>query len=179
MSLKKIAFVICAYCLSVISVQGQNLETFVKDYDKTEMYQIKKNHQQSWENVPQDQQGGWKQYKRWEYFWSQRLFPDATYKKAMNVYTDVHQQIKNKHFESTQSNNWKLIGPISNPEPYAINSKGMGRVNVARFHPTDPNTIWIGTASGGVWKTHNKGQTWESFPFTQFLSLGVSKSGIS
>lgn len=179
MSFKNIIFVTVMFCFCVFASYAQTLESFVKDYDKSDMYQIKKAHEQVWKDVPQDQQRGWKQYKRWEYFWSQRLYPNATYKQAIKIYSDIEQQITDKHFETTQANEWKLIGPTMNPKAYGLDSKGIGRVNVVRFHPTDPNTIWIGTATGGVWKTHNKGATWEDCPFTQFLSLGVSDIAIS
>ncbi|MCB0846012.1 MAG: T9SS type A sorting domain-containing protein, partial [Bacteroidetes bacterium] len=37
---------------------------------------------------------------------------------------------------------------------------GMGRINTIAFHPTDPNTFWVGVAQGGLWKTTNSGQSW-------------------
>ncbi len=29
-----------------------------------------------------------------------------------------------------------------------------GRARTIAFHPTDPNTVWIGTAQGGIWRTN-------------------------
>ena len=36
-----------------------------------------------------------------------------------------------------------------------------GRVRSLAFDPTDPNTIYAGTPFGGVWRTRDRGHTWE------------------
>ena len=48
-----------------------------------------------------------------------------------------------------------------------------GRILCVAFHPTDPNIMFVGSASGGLWKTTTNGNDWTSS--TQDLpSLGVS-----
>ncbi|MFA6570729.1 MAG: T9SS type A sorting domain-containing protein, partial [Bacteroidota bacterium] len=81
---------------------------------------------------------------------------------------------------STLSVKWKLLGPIDNPPSAGSTRKqGLGRVNRIRFAPNDTNVFWAASASGGVWKTIDGGKNWFTFPFTQFLSLGVSDIAIS
>ncbi len=54
-----------------------------------------------------------------------------------------------------------------------------GRILSIGFHPTDPNTMWVGSASGGLWKTTTGGTggpggiSWTYVP-TGFPVLGVS-----
>ena len=36
-----------------------------------------------------------------------------------------------------------------------------GRIRSIVIHPTDPNQMWIGSVSGGIWKTSNGGTTWQ------------------
>ncbi len=43
-----------------------------------------------------------------------------------------------------------------------------GRIRAILVHPTNPNTIWAGTATGGVWKTTNGGASW--FPLEDFMA---------
>ena len=54
----------------------------------------------------------------------------------------------------------------------------MGRVNAIALHPTDTNTMFIGAAAGGIWKTTDGGITWkvnsDSLP-----TLGVSAIAIN
>ncbi|MAT39766.1 MAG: hypothetical protein CL946_09205 [Ectothiorhodospiraceae bacterium] len=54
-------------------------------------------------------------------------------------------------------NQWVSIGPF--------NTAGRSRVVV--FHPDNPDIMYTGTASGGVWKSINGGASWE--PKTDFL----------
>jgi len=47
-----------------------------------------------------------------------------------------------------------------------------GRLRAIIVHPTTPDTMWVGSASGGVWKTTNGGAAW--FPLDDFMaSLSV------
>ena len=67
--------------------------------------------------------------------------------------------------ESIQSSTaqWTLVGP---------NNIG-GRVNAIAIHPTDPNTVYIGAANGGVWKTTNGGTHWTPLTDnTESLAMG-------
>ena len=51
----------------------------------------------------------------------------------------------------------------SNTLVYGMSAQGnpvYGAVNVILQSPTDPNTYWAATVSGGIWKTTNGGVTW-------------------
>lgn len=45
---------------------------------------------------------------------------------------------------------WRQIGPMSVG----------GRVRTIAVHPTDGNTLWIGAADGGVWRSTDRGANW-------------------
>jgi photosystem II stability/assembly factor-like uncharacterized protein len=48
-----------------------------------------------------------------------------------------------------------------------------GRITAIDAVVDDPNTIWLGAASGGVWKTHNGGDSWEPvFDEQPILNIG-------
>lgn len=47
-------------------------------------------------------------------------------------------------------NAWRLIGPT------AVG----GRINSIAPHPSDGRTVYVGAASGGVWKSTDRGDTW-------------------
>lgn len=71
-------------------------------------------------------------------------------------------------FASGQS--WAALGPapinVSGSLPYT------GRINSIALHPTDPQTLYIGTATGGVWKTTNGGTSWVPLTDDQCLAMG-------
>ncbi len=50
----------------------------------------------------------------------------------------------------TLLSNWKWLGP----------GNIGGRIRAIAIHPTKTNTMWIGSATGGIWKTTNGGASW-------------------
>lgn len=116
---------------------------------------------------------GWKQYKRWEWFWETRVdiqtgaFPKQL---ALDKLKSFNSQ---KRGQVADTGNWQPMGPNSSYGGYA----GVGRINCIAFHPTDNNTFWVGAASGGIWVTYNGGQTWQILN-NQTEVLGVSDIAI-
>src|SRR4029077_19665989 len=73
---------------------------------------------------------------------------------------------------------WVSLGPQpiyvpSNTSPTTFS----GRVTAVAPHPTNPATLYIGTDSGGIWRTTDNGATWASLtdgvpvPAIQSLAL--------
>jgi photosystem II stability/assembly factor-like uncharacterized protein len=50
-------------------------------------------------------------------------------------------------------------------------------VNCIAFHPTDSNTFWIGAAAGGVWKTTDGGNNWETHT-DKLQALGIASIAV-
>lgn len=136
-----------------------------------------------WKDIPVDQRKGWKAFKRWEYFWETRQKEDGalpTPAEMANIIRDAN--IENKKISKTLAKQpeWKNLGPMGNPSNNTGGADiGVGRLNVVRMSPDNSKVIWVGAAGGGVWRSTNGGKSWETFPFTQFLSLGVSDIAIS
>jgi photosystem II stability/assembly factor-like uncharacterized protein len=66
--------------------------------------------------------------------------------------------------------NWTFVGPQPmSSEYWSGNANAGGRVVSIAPHPTNANICYIGSASGGVWKTSNGGGTWT--PMTDELSI--------
>jgi photosystem II stability/assembly factor-like uncharacterized protein len=124
-----------------------------------------------------------KQLNRWLNFWEVRVDEDGNFPNTMKIYRDV-KNFKNwsKKDALLSSEQWRLIGP-SQPISTEGNNKnyyeGLGRVNCVRFDPDNPNILWAGAASGGVWKSLDGGQSWNTFSFTNFLSLGVTDIAVA
>ncbi len=115
---------------------------------------------------------GWKPYKRWEYRMLEgRIFPDGTRRPENHVIEAYQQYLAVHDGARSQAGDWINLGPFTIPEGRGY--KGLGRLNAIAFDPVDPNIIWVGSPSGGLWKTTTNGGSWTSS--TQDLpSLGVS-----
>jgi len=115
---------------------------------------------------------GWKAYGRFIEQNRSRLNPDGNpadpgifIKEAIRVAADKEAM------ESLKSGaGWSPVGPsVKPPSASSSFSHGMGRINCIAFHPTDPNTYFIGVAQGGVWKTVNGGESYT--PLTDNLPI--------
>lgn len=96
--------------------------------------------------------GGWKQFKRWEWYWETRVdkqtgaFPE----------TSIWQIYKDEKANRSLTGDWTSMGPSETNGGYA----GLGRINAIAFHPTNDNIIYTGAAAGGIWKTTDGGSNW-------------------
>jgi|GEM_PF-903916 len=90
------------------------------------------------------------------------------------------QESQMKRSRSTQSalvntTDWSFIGP--NPIPLG-QTQGTrvpvsGRTISIAVHPTDPNTVYVGTAQGGLYKSTNGGTNWTKLFEFQLESLAI------
>lgn len=108
-----------------------------------------------YENGEKVKAPGWKQFKRWEWYWEQNVnpvtgeFPEKSTPKEMLKY-------KKSSSKPPALGNWQPLGPTESGGGYA----GLGRLNAVAFHPTDTNIFWVGSPSGGLWETTDTGRTW-------------------
>ncbi len=100
--------------------------------------------------------GGWKQFKRWEWYWENRVDPTTGAFPSNSAYEEYQLIKKSLDTQKSPSGQWTSMGPSTSPGGYA----GLGRLNCVGFHPTDNNTMYAGAAAGGVWKTTDGGSTW-------------------
>lgn len=116
---------------------------------------------------------GWKQFKRWEWFWMNRVDPQT----GRFPKTSSYQEFQNFQAETglfhgakgAGAGNWTSLGPNSTSGGYA----GLGRLNCVAFSPAGSSIIYVGAASGGVWKSTNGGSSWS--PISDDLgALGIS-----
>jgi photosystem II stability/assembly factor-like uncharacterized protein len=73
---------------------------------------------------------------------------------------------------------------FKNMKPRAIGPSGMsGRITTIDALHSDPNTIYLGSASGGVWKTENAGNSWKPIfdeqPIQNIGSIAICQSNPS
>jgi len=119
-------------------------------------------------------------WKRWEWYMESRLGPGNEFVNITETLYQVSVQMKNNSLQrgsninGSSSGDWYPIGPeeiINNPN----RSDGIGRIDRLAFHPTNPNIIYAGSTSGGLWKSSYGGlsNSWE--PISDDIAyMGVS-----
>jgi photosystem II stability/assembly factor-like uncharacterized protein len=98
-------------------------------------------------------------FKRWDYYWKDRVMPDGTF-PDLNQQATIFNNLKGNSLAKSVSStsNWVNISQTSATGGY----NGMGRLTSIAFHPTDPNIFWVGAPMGGIWKTIDGGQSYSS-----------------
>jgi photosystem II stability/assembly factor-like uncharacterized protein len=101
---------------------------------------------------------------RQEYFYSQRAYPfdripRGALQRALAVYRTRWPQAgiarSPRTGASHDPSHWVALGPAP------IATRDAGRISTIALHPTEPQTIYIGAAQGGVWRTMDGGEHWE------------------
>lgn len=121
---------------------------------------------------------GYAQYKRWEWFSEQRVFPAGKFPAQEFISNEYQKFIDNYSTTTGRNNNLKTASNtwvnLSSPNMPVAAYGGMGRINCMAFMPGNSNTIFIGAACGGVWKSTNGGQTWTVLNTDQLPSLSIT-----
>lgn len=133
--------------------------------------QIQQSFNNYWGNQPVEKGKGWKAYKRWEHFMSQRVSPDGKFFPPNKAFTEYYAWLQQygSGVSAQATANWTLMGPVQVPG----NGGGSGRLSSVVFQPGNTQIIYVGAPAGGLWKSTNYGATWT--PLTDHLpTLGVS-----
>ncbi len=117
--------------------------------------------------------GIYKIFKRWEYFNqfranAQGIMPSPSFE------LDQYQDYCLSHPADDSRGSWSEVGPLTYPvNETAPQPTGMGRINAIAFQRTNPDIIYAGAPSGGIWKTVNGGAHWD-YHSGNLPTIGVS-----
>lgn len=109
---------------------------------------------------------GWKPYNRARWFSANRV--ENGRPVDPRVRWDAWEVRKEREGQRLDGAAWFEVGPTNLS----------GRILALAFHPTDPLTVYVGAASGGLWKTTDGGDTWtpkaDAIPSIAIGGVGVS-----
>ena len=114
-----------------------------------------------------------KPFIRQRWFFEQRAYPnnfipENAYANAMNQRNELRIQ----NTDRMPNINWVSLGPT--PGYYFSYGNISSRVVTGAYHPTNPSTIYIGPANGGVWKSTDSGINWTPLTDDQpSMSMGA------
>ncbi len=145
-------------------------------------YDIKKEFENYWKDKPYERGKGYKQFKRWAWFVEPRVFPSGNMNNASRgkAYEEYQKYLESNPQAKINANaaptataaNWTPLGPFGSPT-----NGDAGRLQCIRFSPAGTNTIYVGTAAGGLWVSNNNGTSWTTNT-DQLASLGVADIAI-
>lgn len=150
--------------------------------EKPTFHEIQKSFYDYWKDKTIEKGKGYKQFKRWEWYWEPRVLPNGQFPSPSVTWDEWQEYIKT-HSQSVRemqsTANWAFKGPSTTPGE----KNGLGRVNCIAFHPTTANTFWVGTPAGGLWKTIDAGVTWttntDNLPVLGISDIAIDPSNAS
>ena len=130
------------------------------------------NSQSPYHNASAEQRNS-KAFSRERAFFDERAYPYGVIPK--NAYLSAIEQRNalrtNRGYAPSQIK-WVSLGPT--PGYYFSYGNISSRIVTAAFNPQDPQTIYIGPANGGVWKSTNGGLNWSPLSDNESsLSMGA------
>jgi len=146
-----------------LSIFSQDWKQMIDD-PTFNIYEVVDAAESYFEDLDKTKKGsGWKKYQRWLFENEPKFYPsgdrisvDPHY--ASNSYKDFFK----KNSSTTKSifdSDWEELGPYYIEEVTGHYAVGLGRVE-SFYIDDDPNIIYLGSRSGGFWKTIDGGENW-------------------
>jgi photosystem II stability/assembly factor-like uncharacterized protein len=161
---------------------SQQWKEMANDID-VNVYDVVAEAESYFKNIDKSKKGsGWKAYNRWLYENEPKFYPSGDR-------NTVESNFAAKEFKNFVSNNpplkkslfddgWEELGPHYIEEVTGHYAVGLGRIESFYIDPNNENRIFLGSRSGGFWKTLDGGETWENT--TDFLfASGVNTIAVS
>ncbi|MCX6147962.1 MAG: hypothetical protein NTW25_12055, partial [Candidatus Kapabacteria bacterium] len=163
--------------LSIKSFSQAPIFHIVKDISNPTFQDYQNAYNEYYSNKNIDTMKGWKRFRRLENFLQDRIYnskiPDLAKIFEEAQYNRI--QFNKSKVNQIQSVKWTSLGPNSNPSG---NQTGVGRVNCIRINPNNGD-LWLGSATGGAYKSTNSGVNWSEVANSSFLSMGISDIAFS
>ena len=131
-----------------------------------------------WEDRDKDAKGsGYKVFKRWEAYWGNYVDENGFLPSKDEFWNswlekNTTNQSRQANESLTDESDWISMGPndFLNRSTSYLN---LGRINCITPHPTNPDELYAGAPSGGIWKSTDGGLTY--VPLSDDLpQIGVS-----
>ena len=116
------------------------------------------------ENIDKNKKGsGWKKYQRWLFENEPKFYPSGVRMQVDPYYASKAYKNFLKTNPSSQKSifdsEWEELGPYYIEEVTGHYAVGLGRVE-SFYIDDNPNIIYLGSRSGGFWKTSDGGENW-------------------
>lgn len=165
--------------LSFIKADAQNWKELRDDYS-VNFYDVIKAAEKHFESRDKGKGSGWKGFQRWVVENEYKYYPSGN-----RAYVDPffvkkqYEQLSANTLKSQVLTGWKELGPTSPGQITGHYAFGMGRIACFYVDPNNDQRLYIGSRTGGFWKSLDGGATW-SGGSTDFLAAsGVNTIAVS
>lgn len=116
---------------------------------------------------------GWMMYQRWKYLNESKYAPSGDRSQTDPLFAQNQYELFLKNNPSAKAiygTGWKELGPWTIDSITGHYAAGLGRIEDIYVDKNNTNRIYLGSRSGGFWRTTNGGATWQGTTDTLFAS---------
>jgi hypothetical protein len=167
----------------IISFQSHSQISYkeMMDDNSYNFYEVVKAAELYFKDHPQGKGSGWKGYQRWKWTNEYKYYPSGDRSQVDPFFSEHVYQNFLSHQPDTKAfynSGWRDLGPYRIDSITGHYSAGLGRVEDFYVHPTNDQLIYLGSRSGGFWRTSDGGANWINT--TDFLiATGVDAIAVS
>lgn len=160
--------------LAGFGLSAQDFKYMLNDY-RYSLKEIDSAAQLYFELNGRDEGSGFKGYQRWLSETAYQ-FPLNGDRSQIDPYFTAREweRIKASMQQAAASGTWADLGPYSVDSISGHYSPGLGRVECFYVDPSDTNRLYLGSRSGGFWRSLDGGQTWSSSTTDFLVASGVN-----
>ncbi len=151
-------------------------------------YEVQNEAERYFANRDKGKGSGYKHYKRWEYIHQKEIDDQGFVITAKQVWNEEQNFLQNWSNNQMQSKgngaksltgNWTSLGPLDWNRTSGWNP-GVGRIVCIDVDDNNQNLIYVGSPTGGLWKSTDGGANWtvltDDFPVMDIWSVEIDPS---
>lgn len=167
--MKKSALFFLLFSATLLYAQSPIYKDMMKDM-RINFYTVCDSAEAYFDLHGREKGSGYTPFLRWKYENEPKYYPDGNrmetdetmpYREYLRIKSSYPQE---RLFET---GGWDYLGPSTVDSITHHYSAGVGRWEFVLVNPVNPNQIYIGSRSGGLWRTNDEGLTWSHH--TDFL----------
>jgi len=168
--MNKISYIIIVFTFLTVNANAQEYKKMMYD-NSVNFYDVITEAEKYFEGKEKGKGSGWKGFQRWKADNEFKYYPSGN-RNNVDPYFVKNQHEKflknNPNDKSIFPNGWEELGPTSPGQITGHYSFGMGRIVSFYVDPNNTQRLYLGTRTGGFWKSLNGGTTWTNT--TDFLA---------
>ncbi|MBL4669762.1 MAG: T9SS type A sorting domain-containing protein [Flavobacteriales bacterium] len=146
-------------------------------------YEVCEEAEKYFERHAKGKGSGWKGYQRWRNSNEYKYYPDGVRSNVDPYFVEkAFKAFKSKGTSNDKNlfgTGWNELGPFRIDSVSGAYSTGLGRVEDHYVDPSNPNKMYLGSRSGGFWKTTDGGSTWQGGSTDFLTASGVNTIAVS
>jgi len=179
--MKSITILLSLVLLVNTTTFAQKEYKYMMDDMSVNFYDVVKEAESYFETHDKGKGSGWKGYQRWKAENESKYYPSGVRSNVDPYFTEKAYKkfIQNNSYDKGYFNNgWRDLGPYDANNITSHYSAGIGRVECLWVDPNNDQKIYMGSRSGGFWKTNNGGLSWQNttdyLPASGVFTMDVS-----